>query len=1268
MTTPIPVRKPFGTFMSRLLSTGLSVWMLGVIFTPALAATVPVDQSPLIIQRSLPPNLVVILDDSGSMAWDVMPDWPYLSDQSADGLRSSDINGVYYNPEVTYTPPPKADGTLYPDADFNDAWIDGFNTNSTKFRLGAYDGSKDSSRNGGPSGSDIVYSAQSNSGAYNATCNGYTGWSTVYPGYCYSSTNYGNSDFKYNGNFYYYSCSNGGDYRSSDAKCLRNTFFVYTVKGSGSNYTKHYVGNRTGACSAASLSSSVCKDTAADRKNVANWFSYYHTRMLMAQSGLMSAFSTLDSTFRVGFGSINGKNDSGLPADRATYSGKTIATVAPFGDEYPAKQKTKFWDWLAGSVASGGTPLLASLDSVGQYYQSEQPWTGMPSDPDYTTAAASQQLACRQSYTILTTDGFWNGTAPPAVGDVDGTAATITGPDNRTYTYTPAPPYTDFSSEDKSYSGTQTNASSCKTKYRNLTGSNNGWSSAYYNSSTRVCEFNYTEVTGAAYSNTLADYAMKYWVTDLRPDLDNEVPSNDADPAFWQHMATFTLGLGFSPLYADQTTEIPMDRVFAWANGDMSKAIPNFSWPKPSGDSINNIADLAHAGVNGHGGFYAANTPDAFAAGLKDALKRASERVGTGASLAANSTQLQSGTTIYQSNYWTAKWKGDLKALSLDPVTGAIASSPTWTASGQLPTPNARNIKTFNPGAPAGSQFVDFKVGTGGALPSLSSAQHTALSKVDGNATNEANLINYLRGSNAKEQAQGGSYRNRDNVIGDIVNSQPVHVGAPRPNLFSKATFSGSGAYAAFASGKANRTGVVYVASNDGMLHGFNGATGVELFAYLPGRVITAGVSALASADYGGSVEHKFFNDGEIAVADAFIGSPAAWTSVLVATTGRGEARTVYALDVTDPADVKFLWERYADDGKANSGYIGQMTGKPVIAQTSDGTWSVLLANGYNSPAGKSALLQFDLKTGALSVHKTTDGTGLAAPSVWKEVPDNGLSTIAYAGDASGNVWSFRLNTIDGSTPTPSSSGVLLFTAKDAAGNAQPITGTMLTGKDPDSGNTWVFFGTGRYLTTTDLTDLSAQSWYGLIVDSSTDGLAVDSSKTRTDLVARAITNETANGRSVTTLAEAADDDAEITGKSGWYIDLKSPVNGAEGERMVTANQFQGGLLYATTRIPLATNPCKPSGRGWLMAVDPFTGASPKSSVFDTNGDGVIDDSDSVGGSPASGLGSSSLPNNPIFIGGRWYITYDDGQLGTGMPPPGDGSFDRVSWRELIAQ
>jgi type IV pilus assembly protein PilY1 len=91
------------------------------------------------------------------------------------------------------------------------------------------------------------------------------------------------------------------------------------------------------------------------------------------------------------------------------------------------------------------------------------------------------------------------------------------------------------------------------------------------------------------------------------------------------------------------------------------------------------------------------------------------------------------------------------------------------------------------------------------------------------------------------------------------------------------------------------------------------------------------------------------------------------------------------------------------------------------------------------------------------------------------------------------------------------------------------------------------------------------------------------------------------------------------------------------------------------------------------MAVDPFTGTNPKSSFFDLNGDGLINqpaDYIMVGGKPVatSGMGFSSLPNNPIFMGGSMLVSFDNGSATSIQTSGTSGTLQRVSWRELIAQ
>jgi type IV pilus assembly protein PilY1 len=98
------------------------------------AATTDIAQVPLVTSapNAVLPNLMFVLDDSGSMNWDYLPD--YVDDNrcrsggatsTASGAfgaacaneppyRSPSYNGSYYNPAITYRPPLYANGTSWP--------------------------------------------------------------------------------------------------------------------------------------------------------------------------------------------------------------------------------------------------------------------------------------------------------------------------------------------------------------------------------------------------------------------------------------------------------------------------------------------------------------------------------------------------------------------------------------------------------------------------------------------------------------------------------------------------------------------------------------------------------------------------------------------------------------------------------------------------------------------------------------------------------------------------------------------------------------------------------------------------------------------------------------------------------------------------------------------------------------------------------------------------------------------------------------------------
>ena len=434
----------------------------------------------------------------------------------------------------------------------------------------------------------------------------------------------------------------------------------------------------------------------------------------------------------------------------------------------------------------------------------------------------------------------------------------------------------------------------------------------------------------------------------------------------------------------------------------------------------------------------------------------------------------------------------------------------------------------------------------------------------------------------------------------------------------------------------------------------------------MPGAVLAASTnpSVLAQKSYGSGLNpHQYFNDGEITVADVYAGSPADWRTVLVGTTGRGTTRTIYALDITDPAAVKFLWE-------VSAGYLGQIIGKPIIAQTANGQWSVLVGNGMNSDSGTAELLQISLNDGAVSRHATNTATdnGLSTPAVWIDSLANGISTKAYAGDLQGNVWSFDL-------ASATSAGTLLFTAKDASNKAQPITAPMFAAKDPDTGNLWLFFGTGRYLGQDDLTNKDVQSWYGLNVSQASFPIV------KNDLIKRSITAEIAGTAADPTATPpvaatlpartvSVGTAGDMATKKGWYMNLLPPSNTAQGERMIVANQAYQNLLVGSTLIPDNADVCAPSGRGWIMAVNPFTGTNPTDIFFDRNGDRRFNDSDKVTMSdktliPIAGIGLTGLTGLSNFIS-TTLLANQNGTIFNTQVNPQVSNPGRVSWAELI--
>ena len=726
---------------------------------------------------------------------------------------------------------------------------------------------------------------------------------------------------------------------------------------------------------------------------------------------------------------------------------------------------------------------------------------------------------------------------------------------------------------------------------------------------------------------------------------------------------------------------------------------------------------------------------------LGKAFAKLLNNVSSASAVAANTTRLDTGTLVYQAKFDPRDWSGQLLALSVDETTGAVnTTTPNWEAASVLPAASSRKIYTYDPLAAAGTRGIEFKWGT---TPAITAIQQTYLNQLNGTPDSKGQArLNWLRGDNSQELRLGGSFRNRikkfddtfitsnadftnsginTNKLGDIVNSDPVYVGTDDYGYSNLAGAEGS-SYTSFRASSTyiNRTPMLYVGSNDGMLHGFDarkntGAIttgGIEIFAYVPNALFPE-LSKLTSSTYA----HQYFVDGMSSAGDVYYNS--AWHTLLAGVTGAG-GKAVFALDVTNPdafGAASALWEFTSTDD-ADLGYT---LAQPAIGRMKDGTWAVIVANGYDSSNGKAVLYILNAQTGSVIskiAADATGGNGLSSPVAADTDGDHIIDAI-YAGDLKGNLWKFDVSSASPGSWGVANSGAPLFVACTTSGVCadtarQPITGKPSIGKvgTNQSSGVMVYFGTGKYFESTDNvvgTAPQVQTFYGLwdnntspIVDRANlqeqtidyEGVPVNALETAGTGIVRVTSRKTVC-YSTTTVAAADDDTPVITCsssnlKKGWAMNLLKPVNNAQGERVVTPPVLYRDLVIFSTLIP-SPDPCKAGGESRLMLVEALTGKRPSTSAFDLFGgtsiaptsasDRKVDEADLIklNGKlvAASGLSLGiGIHKNISVIGNHGYASGSNGGLGqldlasgsgsgSGGGGGGGGGGKRVSWRQL---
>ena len=859
----------------RAIAAALVGASANLLAAPADLADVPLATSSA---AAVKPNIMYVLDDSGSMDEESMPD-EMGSFTGRTTFRNHLCNTIYYNPAVFYPAPPKfSTGKRFADQlDFTAVKTNGYSATSGSVNL-----SSSFRAHGGDTAQPAYYYVLSAGTApaspLAAACQG-----------------------------------------SAPNASSANTIPPHEVSGGGATWRKVVVSTTSGP------------GATDEQTNFANWYSYYRTRLMMMKGATGRAFVGLSGNNRVGFLTIN-------PYVAGSLTSKYLRVA-----DFDSTHKQSFLDKLYTQTSNGFTPLREALSRAGWIYAGKLDTgltTGIPAGDD------PMQHSCQQNFTLLTTDGYWNNNSgqdlvgnPVGNQDADLSAQVTSGSPARTIQLAPRPIY------DSGATSTITDTTTTNTYFHSTAGCSGGRRRLRHNSTAqqRVQTFSgttlvsdqttttttsnindsgcsnsppalptpnpsvtTTSATGGSSggsNNSLADVAQYYYATDLRPSMPDNVPESgtgaEDDRAPWQHMTTFTMGLGIF----GQLNFISNYKTNPDLNTDFNKLRSGtLNWPATTDSTaVNNqpqkADDLWHAAVNGRGLAFNASNPDTVIVGLNAALASVGAQPASAAAAATSNLEPVAGDNFaYTASYQPTKWQGELQARLIDLMTGLVIETPVWSAQASLDALtrdacDTRAVHLFRQGA--ASNLVPFKWNTdscdAAGLPLL--APVTTLNAVeqahfDATAVSAlsqwpsmtdgtfgtvdqrtpaagANLVNFLRGQRGNETFISNNasrlYRAREHILGDIVNAQPLFMRAP----FAQYQDTG---YSAYKSAQANRTPMVYVAANDGMLHAFRAGTsptdtqgGTEAWGFIPTMVLP-NLKFLADNSYANL--HQFYVDG----------------------------------------------------------------------------------------------------------------------------------------------------------------------------------------------------------------------------------------------------------------------------------------------------------------------------------------------------------------------------------------------------------------------
>ncbi|MBU2863873.1 hypothetical protein KO489_08490 [Reinekea forsetii] len=1132
----------------RTLRFSLVPLALSTLIGQVIAADLAMTDEPLFLKSGVQPNIFFVVDDSGSMGWNALnspganehwnitDSWvddddiditPTLNDQVEILRTCPGFNVMYYNPNQTYTPwqGVDKDGNVFANQPITAA-------------------EKNPYLNDG----DVVDLTEDGSQGFPA---GYFTW------------------YDHNNDGYLDKFSNATDGKKDTGTLAEMECPDYeevedqlSTTAARENFLKTWFVDTS-------------EMTPAQQTNFANWYSYYRKREFVAKRAMSEI--VYNSSARMGLSTLHNHNS-------VVTEIKDVDNLSTPVNPTAQSNKDTLLDNVFKISSNNGTPLRTRLKRAGEYYKGN----GLSGVSNAASPILSQNDggSCQQNFTIMMTDGVWNGSSP-SLGN--------------------------------SYKNADSNNDS---DYDGLAGDK----SKYADKDSGV-------------NNTLADVAMHYYETDLDTNLPNNVPTfTGIDENSAQHMVTYTVAFGLTgdldedegpdstgwlgwptPVSNEEST---IDDVWhAAINGRglfLSAADP---------DELITSLNATISDIQGR---------DASASAVS---------VNTG-SISSDTMVFQAE---FNSQTWGGKLYGveieldgsigDVHLASIVPAHNdrVIFTYNDLTNDGAPFRWNSISLtqqSELNNSEP----LLNYLRGDDTLTTAGTHRDRVTLEDVDSRAVSPlGDIVNSspifvgnpeyfypdnLEGAsyNAFKKDPNGDNQNYREETGErVLHRKPmIYVGA--------------------------NDGMLHAFNADTHSDDF----GMEEFAYVPASVYSRlerlgdkSYSHKYTVDGSPAVADVYYDGSWKTILVSGLGGGGQGLFALDITNPET------GFDTEANAANNVLWE-FTDVNDSDLGYTfaQPVIGKSNI----NGRWVAFVGNGYNNTesdgfvgSGTAKLFVIDVETGLKLAEIDTFENDLSTPNGLStvntlDVDGDYIVDYVYGGDIEGNLWKFDVS--DGNPANWSVSTDVLGNIKPLfttctiestncpTDKRQPITVKPQIALNRGATGYVVFFGTGTYFLRDDNTNKGTQSFYG-IWDRMEDHVQADFNRfhlleqkivaevqpTGSDNSFRATTSYDTvwfNGSGLPT--DGSDPDSLVDTHLGWYMDFVNTQNNNTdglGERLVSDPQLRDNNIIFTTSIP-DQDPCSFGGRGWYMEIDALSGSKPLQAAIEVNDDGVVDDQDVI--------------------------------------------------------